>query len=267
VFFEEEENQLLIQIGFTKTQAKIYLTLLKLGEANGRILCKNTNVPRPVVYRTLDELQKKGLVEKEITTPYKFIATPPKQGLQILMNQQLQQHIETRERIEEFLRKIQNYRKEILQEQEYKFIMIEGKERILQKIKLQHDNVQQNADILSTLQRWLQIIDHCYENYEQALERKVKYRVVIEKPEYKINFPEKVQALLTKPNMKLRFSRSLLKTNSAIFDGKEAAFSLFPSKSLAEAPIIWTNHPSFLAMCQDHFEAAWKSAWPYRLEK
>jgi sugar-specific transcriptional regulator TrmB len=267
VFFEEEENKLLIQIGFTKTQAKIYLTLLKLGEANGRMLCKNTNVPRSVVYRTLDELQKKGLVEKEITAPFTFVATPPKEGLQILMNQRLQQHTEMQVRIEEFLQKIQNYQKEILQEQEYKFIVIEGKERILQKIKLQHDTVQQTADILSTLQRWLQIIDDCYENYEKALERKVKYRVVIENPEYKINFPEKVQALLTKPNMKLRFSCSLLKTNSAIFDGKEASFNLFPSKSIAEAPIIWTNHPSFLAMCQDHFEAVWKSARQYKLEK
>lgn len=243
------------------------MTLLKLGEANGGMLCKNTNVPRTVVYRTLDELQKKGLVEKEITTPYKFVATPPKEGLQILMNQQLQQHRENQERIEQFLQKIQNYRKGILQEQEHKFIMIEGKERILQKIKLQHDNVQQNADVLSTLQRWLQIIDDCYESYEKALERKVKYRVVLEKPEYKINFPEKVQALLAKPNMKLRFSRSLLKTNSAIFDQKEAAVNLLPTKALAEAPIIWTNHPSFLAMCQDHFETVWKSARRYQLEK
>jgi sugar-specific transcriptional regulator TrmB len=263
----EEENQLLTQIGFTETQAKIYLTLLKLGEANGRILCKNANVPRPVVYRTLDELQKKGLVEKELTTPYKFVATPPKQGLQILMSQRLQQHREIQEKTKEFLQKIQNYQKEIPHEQEHKFIMIEGKARIIQKIKLQHGNVQRSADILSTLQRWLQIIDSCFKSYEKALERKVKYRVVIEKPECKINFPEKVQALLAKPNLELRFSRSLLKTNSAIFDQKEASFNFFPSKSLAEAPIIWTNHPSFLAMCQDHFETIWKSARRYQLEK
>jgi sugar-specific transcriptional regulator TrmB len=98
MLIEGEEIQLLMDIGFTKTQAKLYLTLLKLEEADGRALSEKANVPRPEVYRTLSELEKKGLVEKEISTPYRFKATPLNFGLQILMSQRAQQFKEVQEK-------------------------------------------------------------------------------------------------------------------------------------------------------------------------
>jgi sugar-specific transcriptional regulator TrmB len=266
VFLEEESISLLTQLGFNIAQAKVYLALSKLEEANARTLSKETNVPRPEVYRTLGELQEKGFVEKVITTPYRFKVTPIEYGLQILMVQKVQQFKELQEKTKEFLRKIQNRPIETMKEQEYRFIMVEGRERLLQIIKDEHDNVQQSVDILSTLTRWLQILDLCFKDYEKALARKVKYRVVIEKPRGEINFPENARALLAEPGFELRLSRGPLVTNAAIFDQKEATFNFIPSKSLAESPIIWTDHPSFIAMCQDHFEKIWKAAREYKIE-
>ena len=239
--FEEQDLQYLTEIGFTKTQAKLYLTLLRLGKTDGKTLSKNANASRTVVYRTLDELQKMGLVEKEITIPYKFKATPLKQGMQILLARRLQEYENYREKAENFLLRNDNYNQEMFQENEYKFNIVESSERILQIIKRQHDDVQRSMDILSTLHRWLQILDSCFENYETALTRGVKYRVVIEKSIGKINLPESVRALLAKPNFKLRLSRSPLKTNAGIMDQKEATLNLFPSKSLGESPLIWTK--------------------------
>jgi sugar-specific transcriptional regulator TrmB len=266
VFPEEESVEFLTQIGFTITQAKLYLTLLKLDEADAGTLSKKANIPRPEVYRTLSELQKKGFVEKEITSPYRFKATPIEYGLQILMIQRMQQSKELQEKIKEHLRKIQRCPTETQQEEAYKLSMVEGRERILQIIRLGHDNARQSVDILSTLKQWLQILDSCFENYEKALARKVKYRVVIEKPRCAISFPEKVKALLAEPSFELRLSPTRLKTNAAVFDQKEAAFNFFPAKSLTESPIIWTNHPSFISMWQDHFKLIWKTAREYRLE-
>jgi sugar-specific transcriptional regulator TrmB len=258
-----EDIQLLTQIGLTNTQAKLYMALLKLEEADGRTLSKKANVPRQEVYRTLRELQEKGLVEKEITTPYTFRASPLEYGLQILMMQRLEQFKEIQEKTKKFLRKNQSCPIERPQEQEYKFIMVEGKERLLQVIKVEHTNVQQSVDILSTLSRWLYILDSCFENYEKALARKVKYRVVIEKPRGKIDFPENVKTLLAQPSFELRLSHTPLKNNAAIFDQKEATLNLFPPRSLAESPIIWTNNPSFISMAQDHFNRVWKLARKY----
>ena len=91
MLFNEKETLLLTQVGFTKTQSKIYLTLLKLKVPDAKTLSKAANVPKPEVYRTLNELQKMGLAEKHITKPIKYEATPLQFGLQILMAQKIQQ--------------------------------------------------------------------------------------------------------------------------------------------------------------------------------
>jgi sugar-specific transcriptional regulator TrmB len=267
MLIEREPIQLLIDLGFTKNQARLYLALLRVEEANGRTLSENTNIPRPEVYRTLGELEKKGFVEREIATPYKFKPTPLNVGLEILMNQQIEQFKEIKERTEVFLQKIQNIRKETPQKQEYKLTKIKGRQRLIQLIKFQHDTVQQKADVLSTLQRWMQILYFCFENYKRALARGVKYRVVIEAADSEIMSHENIKALLKEPNFELRLTRGSLRTNAAIFDQNELTISFFPAVSLGESPLIWTNHPSLMSMYQDHFEAIWKTARKCKLVK
>ena len=209
-------------------------------------------------------MEKKGLVEKEITTPYNFIATPVECGLQILLSLRLEQYRDVQERTKAILQKFQEDKQKTPQKHEYKFIEIEGRARLMQRIKLQHDNAQRNVDILSTLARWLQILDFAIGNYEKALARGVKYRVVIEAPSSEIISQENIQALMTKPNFGLKLGRSPLKTNAAVYDRKEAMINFCPSESFAESTMIWTNHPSFILMCQDHFKAIWKTAREYK---
>jgi sugar-specific transcriptional regulator TrmB len=258
--FEEEEAYLLTKLGFTQTQLKLYLTLLKMEKADARTLSKHASMPRPVVYRTLDELQKKGLVEKEITKPYTFRATPIQYGLQVLIVQKVEECRDIREKAKTFLRKMQDKEEDTLVDQEYKFIIVEGKERIIQRMKEQHDSAKRSVNILSTFRRWLQILDYCFENYVKALKRGVEYRVVIEKYISEKGLPENVLNLMAEPNFELRFSSNSVKTNAAIFDGREVTFNFYPSKLLTESPIIWTNHLSFRTMFQKTFEDVWESA-------
>ncbi len=264
--FEADDANRLIDIGFTKNQARVYLTLLKLGKTEGGILSNNASMPTPVVYRTLKELQKMGLVEKEITFPSKFKATPLKRGLQILVNQSLEHYKKRRAKTEEILLRNPHMEDENLKEKEYRLISIEGKDRIIQTIKLQHEKACKFVDVLSTMNRWLHIFDCCFEDYTNNLARKVHYRILISKVESKAVFPDEVKMLLSDPNFELKVTNTTLVNNFGIFDGEEATFNFFPSKPLKESPIIWTNHPSFIAMAQDHFNKLWKSTRKYTLK-
>jgi sugar-specific transcriptional regulator TrmB len=260
VFIEGDQIQLLTDMGFTKTQAKIYLALLKLEEADGRTLSNKTNVARPEVYRTLNELQRKGLVEKEITTPYKFKTAPAELGLQILIDQKIQQCKEIQLNAKNFIQKLKTDDKKQSLKPKHRLIMVEGRQRLMQIIKKQHSSARRNVNILTTLPRWLQILHFCFENYEKGLDRGVRYQVILEAQEDEIASHENVQALLRRQNFELRLAGSPLQTNAAIFDDNEVTVNFFPSQSLAESPLIWTNHPSFISMCQDHFEKIWKTA-------
>jgi HTH-type transcriptional regulator, sugar sensing transcriptional regulator len=260
VFVKEDEALILTKLGFTQTQIKLYLTLLRMGNANGRTLAERAKVPRSIVYRALDELQKKGLVEKEISQPYMFIATPIQHGLQMLVDQKFEECKKIRKETEKFLKKTKSNQEASFGDQEYKLLMIDRKERIIQRMRQQHDNAKLNVDVLSTPQRWLQILHDCVQNYEKNLSRGVKYRVVLDSCNLDLDRQKNIQALLSKPTFNLRLSTDSLSVNAAIFDGKEATFSFYPSKPLTESPVIWTNHPSFLAMFQSYFENIWKLA-------
>lgn len=64
----ENEEKLLQNAGLTNTDAKVYLTLLKLGSATGGEISKTNGQYRANVYRSLEKLAKLGLVgsiEKE----------------------------------------------------------------------------------------------------------------------------------------------------------------------------------------------------------
>lgn len=52
----------LINFGFSKTEAIIYATLLKIGKANGYRLTKELGVAKSTVYQTLDLMYKNGYV-------------------------------------------------------------------------------------------------------------------------------------------------------------------------------------------------------------
>jgi sugar-specific transcriptional regulator TrmB len=262
-----EETPLLSKVGFTRTQAKIYLTLLRLQESDAKNLSKASNVPKPEVYRTLKELQKMGLAESQITKPIKYTATPLQLGLQILMTQKIQQHKKMESEIKRFLRNHQSCPLEIPQEKEYKLSMVEGKQRLTQVIRRQHDGVRRSVDILSTMQRWMQSLDFCLTHYEKALDRGVKYRLVVEKHMGNNDFPEEMHSLLTRPIFDLRLSRGYLAANATIFDNKEATISFLQGKPIGESPLIWTNHPSLIQMCQDHFDKVWKSSREYKIQK
>ena len=267
MLFENQDAHFLTQLGFTETQAKLYLTLLKTGKTDVAKLQKLTKIARPVVYRTLDELQEKGLVEKEIALPQGYNATPIHLALQTLVLQRTEDCRRIAEQTKEFLRKFQQVNEETVQVEDYKFIMLNGKERIIHKMRQQHDSAKISVDVLSTLPRWLQILEECFENYLRALGRGVKYRVIAETLNSEVRLSRNVEILMAKPNFRLKLTPNSHKTNSAIFDRREATFNFYPSKFLTESPLIWTNHPSFMSMCQDQFETAWKSARKYKTQK
>jgi sugar-specific transcriptional regulator TrmB len=258
-------DRTLVQIGFTFNQAKLYLALLDSGRMNAREVAKHSKVPRQEVYRVLDELREMGLIEKIMGIPCAYEAVPINEGLQIMIAQREQRFKEIQEKTKEILRQNQICLLPNPQKQNNEIIMIEGRQRLMQIIKHEHDSAEKKVNILTTLNRWLQILDFSFRNYCKALKRGVKYQVVIEKLPGKINLQENVKALLSKRNFQLRYITGPLKTNAAVFDGKEATINLFPGKTLAESPMLLTNHPSLIQMCEDHFESIWKSAKKYTI--
>jgi len=82
-------TQLLEEIGLTKTETKIYLTLLKIGQSTTTNIVHDARIHASKVYEFLDKLMQKGLVSYVIKANKKyFTAANPKHLKEFLREKQ-----------------------------------------------------------------------------------------------------------------------------------------------------------------------------------
>lgn len=86
-----EIEQLLMDIGLTKQEARCYLALYKLKEAQTGELSKESNIATANIYPVLSSLIKKGLVSYRVQNNIKtFFANPPDSFNEFVKNKQEQ---------------------------------------------------------------------------------------------------------------------------------------------------------------------------------
>jgi len=258
--FQEEGIRLLIQMGFTETQAKLYLALLTIGKTDVKTLSKQANVPRQAAYRTLGELQEKGIVEKIISLPQEYQAVPLQDGLTIMISSKANEYAKVIDKAKEFLLKFEAQKQDQISDKQYNISIIEGKDTVINKVISLTDGLENNICVCQTLQRWMHVNLEIVDNVREALSRGVRYRVVIEKPDGELGFPKELKQILSHPNYEVRIMPTPLKINAAIYDDKDACISFYPSRALADTPVIVTNHPSLLVGFLDHFENLWRES-------
>src|ERR1017187_7841643 len=66
---ELDKTDLLMGLGLSPNQAKVYQAVLKLGNVSASMISKSSLVRREDVYKVLPALEKMGLVEKAIREP------------------------------------------------------------------------------------------------------------------------------------------------------------------------------------------------------
>lgn len=251
--------QYLMKFGLTRMQANLYLNLLCNGKADARLLAHWTRMPRTETYRTLNELQERGLVDREVGSPLKFIAVPPSLGLQVLIEQKSSEIEHLEKNLGEFSREFFERRKEPVQDSDFQITIIEGRKRIITKIKQQHDNAKFSVDVLSFLPRFLQIANESMDNYKRAIARGVKYRILIGLPNKDQQLPDDILDAHKNKNTIVKTVIGNQKINSVIFDKEEVSLSYYPERPIVDSPLILTNHPSLVAFAQNSFEQKWKS--------
>ena len=74
-------SEKLIDFGFTKEEAEVYVFLSSMGPSPARVVSRRFDVNRMRAYRTLKSLEDKGLVERIIGRPMRFVANPLKESL------------------------------------------------------------------------------------------------------------------------------------------------------------------------------------------
>ncbi len=177
-----EDLQILVDLGLTRLQAKVYFTLLETGIAKVKIISQVSRVSRPDVYRTLYKLQELGLIEKEIANPVRFRAIPTEIVTEILLERKKKKYDELKSNTKILVSNLKNnYRVNSFQA-ESQFVVIPSKEAIIKNLKKAIDRTQKSIAVVTSSKRF---VCACYclsGSLEKAWERNVKGRVIIENP-------------------------------------------------------------------------------------
>ncbi len=146
VSIQEEDIRTLTKLGCVPSQAKLYLSLLKMGEADGKTISQHSGMPRQEVYRILCELQEMGLVEKVIAVPLRFKAVPIQDGLSILLMQKAREYSEAKKETRVLIRKFRNNREKTPFTEDPELIVIPKKEALIKRLGNGLENTQRSID-------------------------------------------------------------------------------------------------------------------------
>ena len=258
--------EVLVELGLTISEAKVYLALNQIGTAGIGPITKATGIHREHTYQIVNTLEKKSLIEKEIGTPTLYKATPLEAALPMLVKHKQEQITELKTKTTKLIEEIkidnQNIAQPTLNKQpeNHQFVIIPGKETVINKQKECIQKTQTNADFVTTPVRFSSAIQEFAKDYKQALRRGVKIRICTEK-----HVPEKaaleiVQKLAKNPGFEVKFFSDPADAIVTIFDKKQAFVITSTTANLSGASSLCSTNPSFVVLAQNYFDFKWKSS-------
>ena len=257
---KDVDIRIFIDLGVTIRQAEVYLAVVELGQPTVKAIAQNLKIARAEVYRATAELQKLGLIKKNITAPISYRATPLPDGLSILLQQNIERHEETRAKAEQFFREYRSNTEKPSQEDANYYLTsgVRAEEREFSK------NLASTHTSMDCLLEWrvvVHVTNKHFEEFNKTLERGVKIRYVTNVPEG-AKIPESIQTLTKTGNFQVKSASTVHKAGLDIVDKKLVRIITFPHSNLKEIEVLRLNHLEIVDLAQEHFDLKWKAAKP-----
>jgi len=253
------KHQVLIDLGLTLLQTRVYLALVESGPLKISAISKASNVARPDVYSTLSKLQQLGLVEQIIRKPLMYRAVPLDRGLSFLLETKTDQYEKVRAETLLFLdlaKKENTGKKKKLESPQ--FVLIPKGRTVLDRINTAIEKAQLSIDLVLPWKRFSSgIVSTFAESMENAWSRKVKTRLILEQPSPNKTVKQLVQFCRERSCVQIRFMPSCPETVFGIYDKREVFVVVFPEKGMIGSPALWSNNRSLIALAEDYFEILW----------
>ncbi len=254
---EEESVGIFMNLGLTYVQAKLYLTLIKLGNSGGEVkrICKESSVARQDIYRVLPNLQKIGLVEKIISKPTVFRAIPLEKGFSMLLNKRTNEYSELKKKAKTVFDKISvSDLKSDMNEESTQFVITSEKGLFFRKVREDIEETQSSVKIIYTKERMSTIMFHTGEQLEKATGRGIRIQALTTKKEG-ITTDRNIQLLKKNPSFEFRFIEDV-QVGLIMFDNKEVNIRI----AHTIVPSLWTNNRNVVKLAEIYFENIWKKA-------
>jgi sugar-specific transcriptional regulator TrmB len=256
----DENTELLLGLGLTLNQARVYIAVLKLQKTTVGQVAKFSKVRREDVYRVLPSLEKMGLIERLMGKPTEIRATLISNSLTSLVTEEKNR---SEERLIDMQNKVQKLSLKDWRQppsgEESIYILIVEKKAILAKTSELINNSEKEVGLIADKVRITQILAHFSDEYKHAIKKEAQVRLIFEGERPDILLTEKVQKLIGTASVSVKFHREPL-NHFIMSDDKEALITTSKESGLGESPSLWTNNSNLIGVLRTGFESDWKKA-------
>ncbi len=256
---DDEDTQTLIGLGLTSVQARIYLTLSKLGKATIKSLAEASKMDRGNVSRVIVKLQNLSLVEKILTTPTMYKCVPLQETITTLLERKKKDFAITELRAKDLLVRHENENVNGTLELESQFVLVPSGSPCMRKLSEMMGRLEHSHCLIM---HWSEIrkisVKDSLIMWKSLMKRGISVRVLAYKEEQE-PIPATLETLNKDPLFKIRFVSAPPRCTLSTYDDKEAFISVTP-KIFCGSPSLWVNNPNFASIFQNYFETLWQSA-------
>lgn len=259
----KENTDLLIGLGLSPNQAKVYQAILKLGTTTVGIIAESSAVRREDVYKVLPALEKMGLTEKLLGKPAKIRATSVAGALTSLI---VSEKVKSDERIATMKEKFQKLVKtkwdqpvKLGDDEDSLYVLIPDGNAIMAKISSLVAKTDEQIFWIEKQKKILHDISRISEEYERAIHRGVNIHIIIEDCIADDNLRKQIQTIIDTKSAHIRCHNQSLNTFE-VFDSRQALIAANRQNEQDESPSLWTTDKNLIGVLNGYFENVWKES-------
>ncbi len=257
---DDENTDLLLGLGLSLNQARVYLAILKLEKTTIAQAAKFSKVRREDVYRIMPALEKMGLVERLMGKPTVIRATPISDSLSFLVAEEKNKSDDRltgmRSRVQKL--SLKDWKQPPLDDESI-YILIAEKKAILAKTSELIRNSRKEVALIADKARIIPTLSQFSEECRQAIKKGSQICLIFEGDSPDGSLKEKVNKLIDGGSVHIKFHREPL-NHFIMSDDKEALITTSEESGLGESPSLWTNNSNLIGVLRTGFESDWKKA-------
>ena len=177
----DENTDLLLGLGLTLNQAKVYLAVLKLEKTTVGQVANFSKVRREDVYRILPSLEKMGLIERLLGKPTEIRATRVSDALSLLVAEEKGKFDERLVGMRGIVQRLslKDWKQPLLGEESI-YILIAEKKAILAKTSELISNSRKEVALIADKERIMPVLFHFSDEYSLAIKEGAVIRLLFE---------------------------------------------------------------------------------------
>jgi len=253
----------LLEYGLTRNEARVLVFLAKTGPSKASEVARGVQINRTETYRTIRNLQRRGLVEATLERPVRFQSVPFRDCLQVLIDERKARLRLLEQRGENLRRQFEDVKVEPVTHDVERFQVLEGRIRIEQRLLSMYGHARRSVlTVLSHSEMVRAETSGLFDMLTQRAKIGLRVRVISTIAQSNLGIFNKIRESIEVRHLDLK-AKPIPRVS--IIDDSEALFEITTADETqrsSEEVALWINSRAFVRNLQAYFDEMWNSGTP-----